>query len=117
MLSVHDQLWCPRGMYNAYGVLFFNPIDQVRGLSSLVSVAALTIYSTTGTPQVLASMVDYQSKIGLDYLFYIPSLALMFVLGYLFMVTTYGTAAPTGLFIPCLIVGAAGGRLVGRVVR
>ena len=67
--------------------------------------------------QVLASMVDYQSKTALTFLNYVPSLVLMFILGYLFMVTTYGTAAPTGLFIPCLIVGAAGGRLVGRAVR
>ena len=50
-------------------------------------------------------------------MFYPPALALLFGVGYLLMVTSYGTAAPTGLFIPCLVVGAAGGRLVGRAVR
>ena len=42
------------------------------------------------------------------------ALALMFGVAYIFMVATYGTAAPTGLFIPALVVGASGGRLLGR---
>ncbi len=67
--------------------------------------------------QVLASMVDSQTYVGTEFQFYIPSLILLFIVGYAFMVITYGTAAPTGLFIPSLVVGAAGGRLVGRVVR
>ena len=36
---------------------------------------------------------------------------------YALMTWTYGIGAPTGLFVPSLAVGAAGGQIVGRVVR
>ena len=45
------------------------------------------------------------------------ALALLAVVGWFFMAISYGTAAPTGLFIPSLVTGAAGGRLVGVAVR
>ena len=85
-----------------------NPVHQSHSRISI---------PTHSHGQVLSSMVDFQSKIGTNYLFYMPAMALMFVLGYFFLVLSYGTAAPTGLFIPSLVVGAAGGRIVGRAVR
>ncbi|GAX79335.1 hypothetical protein CEUSTIGMA_g6776.t1 [Chlamydomonas eustigma] len=92
--NLYLQLWCPKGKYNAYAALFFQPMDQI-----------------------LASMMQLQSKLGEPFLFYPPALALLFVVGYCFMVVSYGIGAPTGLFIPCLVVGAAGGRLMGRASR
>ena len=40
-----------------------------------------------------------------------------FLFMYALMTWTYGIGAPTGLFVPSLAVGAAGGQIVGRVVR
>jgi chloride channel 7 len=40
-----------------------------------------------------------------------------FLFMYALMTWTYGIGAPTGLFVPSLAVGAAGGQIVGRMVR
>lgn len=46
--------------------------------------------------------------------FNLPFLFIMFFYSYFLMTWTYGVGAATGLFVPCLMVGSLGGRLVGR---
>lgn len=66
---------------------------------------------------ILLTVYCTQSKLGQGFELYPPAMALMFVVGFVFMTLTYGTAAPTGLFIPSLVVGSCGGRLLGRGVK
>jgi H+/Cl- antiporter ClcA len=44
-------------------------------------------------------------------------LAAYFVFVWAMLLLSYGMAAPTGIFIPCLAAGAAAGRLVGQLLR
>ena len=45
---------------------------------------------------------------------YRPVTVLFFCIAYFFLALwTYGLSVPSGLFIPCLLIGAAWGRLVG----
>lgn len=43
----------------------------------------------------------------------VHTLLIFFAFYYVLAVWTYGLAVPSGLFIPCLLVGAAWGRLIG----
>ena len=52
-----------------------------------------------------------------QHLFTMDALIMYFVFMYALMTWTYGIGAPTGLFVPSLAVGAAGGQIVGRIVR
>jgi H+/Cl- antiporter ClcA len=45
-----------------------------------------------------------------------PALALFMAYVWLMLLLTYGVAAPTGIFIPSLAIGAAGGRLAGQLL-
>ena len=45
-----------------------------------------------------------------------PVLVLFFLLTFIFMTVTNGVGASTGMFVPALAVGAAGGRIMGRIV-
>jgi chloride channel 7 len=49
--------------------------------------------------------------------FNFPVLVLFFILTYVFMTVTNGVGASTGMFVPSLAVGAAGGRIMGRFVK
>ena len=44
------------------------------------------------------------------------TLALFFIVYFLAACWTYGLSVPSGLFIPCLLTGAAWGRMVGMLL-
>merc|ERR1739838_722489 len=45
------------------------------------------------------------------------ALMLYFVLFFFLAVTTYGIAVPSGLFVPCILMGCAYGRMLGEAMR
>ena len=94
----YPRLWCEAGSYAVHGQLFFAPLSQ-----------ALRLVVHLGEPLPEARLDAY----GLHPL----SLALLAILGFGGMVLTNGVGASTGMFVPALAVGAAGGRLVGQAVR
>ena len=49
--------------------------------------------------------------------FSFPSLTIAFVLTFFTACWTYGTGVPSGLFVPCLMIGSIYGRLIGNVVQ
>ncbi|GLI61973.1 hypothetical protein VaNZ11_004539 [Volvox africanus] len=90
----YPQLWCPEGQYSEFGMLFFMP--QMTSITMLF---------------------QYQLPNGASFIYSVGALASLFMLGWLFMTLTFGIGAVTGLFVPSLLVGGAGGRLMGRLVR
>uniref|UniRef100_A0A2P2JYU8 Chloride channel protein n=2 Tax=Rhizophora mucronata TaxID=61149 RepID=A0A2P2JYU8_RHIMU len=80
---------CPPGHYNDLASLFFNTNDDaIRNL--------------------LTSRVEKE--------FHISTLLVFFVAIYWLGIVTYGTAVPSGLFIPVILAGASYGRLVGNML-
>ena len=77
------------GYYNDLATIFFNTNDD--SIRNLLSSGTKHEFST-------ASLFIY--------------LPLMFILA----VITYGISVPSGLFVPCILIGACYGRLVGKVV-
>ncbi len=62
-------------------------------------------------------LLSSQDELG-EVLLYEPlALFLAFILTYCFIPSTYGAGAASGIFVPTLLAGAAGGRLVGRGIR
>ena len=49
--------------------------------------------------------------------FTLPTLFIIFITFYFIACWTYGAGIPSGLFIPCLVVGAAYGRFVATVFK
>ena len=49
--------------------------------------------------------------------FSLTSLAIFFICFYFLACWTYGTSVPSGLFVPCLLCGAAYGRFIGELCR
>lgn len=87
-------LWCEENEYSIYGQLFFTPLSKALRL-------LLHLGETLPVNETL-----YEMDLGL--------LFIAFVYAYVLMTWTYGVGAATGLFVPSLIFGAVGGRLVGR---
>ncbi|XP_005096600.1 H(+)/Cl(-) exchange transporter 7 [Aplysia californica] len=83
--SMLVQFFCNDGEYSSSARLFFDtPEATVKNL----------FHSPPGTYQVLTLTI--------------------FATGYFFLACwTYGLSVPSGLFIPCLLIGAAWGRIVG----
>lgn len=56
-----------------------------------------------------------------DYLsggaFSLTSLWIFFICFYFLACWTYGASVPSGLFVPCLLCGAAYGRFIGELCR
>ena len=103
--QIRDQyfrsLFCKADEYSSYGQLFFVPLaDSLKLLLHLGEV-----YEQNGTDEFE------------QHLFTMDALIMYFVFMYALMTWTYGIGAPTGLFVPSLAVGAAGGQIVGRIVR
>lgn len=53
----------------------------------------------------------------LDGEFSLTTLAIFFICFYFLACWTYGTSVPSGLFVPCLLCGAAYGRFIGELCR
>jgi H+/Cl- antiporter ClcA len=76
-----------------------------------------TLYSSTGTlslqtwDDVVFSLFHNDSE------FNKVSLTLFFMVMYLLANFTYGIAVPSGLFVPCILMGATLGRLQGEIMR
>eukprot|EP00955_Chlamydomonas_euryale_P109354 365927-Chlamydomonas_euryale.AAC.3 len=93
---------------------------------TLASSTATSPRSSTLTPpslppfqpidRILASLIQFESAVGEPFEFYLPALIAMFFVGFVCLCFISGSGAPAGLFIPSLIVGAAGGRIIGRAV-
>ncbi|XP_077998809.1 H(+)/Cl(-) exchange transporter 6-like [Glandiceps talaboti] len=49
--------------------------------------------------------------------FSLPSLGIFFILFYFLACWTYGILVPSGLFVPCLLCGAAYGRFIGNILQ
>ncbi|KAK9790124.1 hypothetical protein WJX73_008199 [Symbiochloris irregularis] len=92
------QLWCANGSYSVYGQVFFTPLSQ-----------ALRLIMHLGEPLDDDRLNLFQFNYG--------SIILFFLLTYMLMIATNGVGASTGMFVPALAVGAAGGRLSGQIVR
>jgi len=92
--SIFKQLWCQEGEYNVNSLLFFSPIDDV-----------------------LSNLIQYESELGEPLQHSWQSMLMLFFVGFCVMLPIPGSGAPVGLFVPSLVVGAAGGRLCGRLVQ
>ena len=92
------RLWCPPGHYSTHGQLFFTPLSQ-----------ALRLVIHLGEPLPEARQDSFALHAG--------SLALFGGGCFALMCVTNGVGASTGMFVPSLAVGAAGGRLVGQLLR
>ncbi|PIK48359.1 putative chloride transport protein 6 [Apostichopus japonicus] len=79
--------FCPPGYYNDMATLFFNPQEE----------AIKQLFHQEGA-------------------FSLSSLAIFFGFFFLLSCWTYGCLVPSGLFVPCLLCGAAYGRFVGNVL-
>lgn len=84
------QFTCPAGHYNDLAGLLLNTNDDV--IRNLFSVNTANEFQYT-------------------------SLVVFTALSFLLALLTYGTAIPSGLFIPVIIIGAAYGRLTGKIMR
>lgn len=80
---------CPPGHYNDLASLFFNTNDD----------AIKNLFSK-----------DTDSE------FHHSSMLIFFVTCFILSIFSYGIVAPTGLFVPVIVTGAAYGRLVGMIV-
>ncbi|XP_033642200.1 chloride transport protein 6-like [Asterias rubens] len=80
--------FCPDGYYNDMATLFFNSQE----------VAIKELFHEAGR-------------------FSLQSLGIFFGLFFLLACWTYGAMVPSGLFVPCLLCGAAYGRIVGSVLN
>ncbi|XP_048581083.1 H(+)/Cl(-) exchange transporter 6 isoform X2 [Nematostella vectensis] len=80
--------FCSKGEYNDMATLFFN--SQEGAIKQLFH---------------------------LDGAFSLPSLAIFFICFYFLACWTYGASVPSGLFVPCLLCGAAYGRFIGELLR
>eukprot|EP00798_Chlamydomonas_sp_ICE-L_P018731 gene18731-25262_t len=99
---------------------YFKPSQPFRRTMEVVFYAVLT--STIWFLVTFFSPCgDVPETVGLpsgeNLLFDPRALALMFFLGYFMMSLMTGIGAPTGMFIPSVVVGGAAGRLVGRGIR
>jgi len=86
---------CPEGQYNIGGQLFFAPLSEALKLMLHLGEAM-----HAGT---------YRFAFGVVLLFFLALYSLM--------TWTYGVAAPSGLFVPSLAVGAALGQISGLCVE
>ncbi|KAJ8257688.1 hypothetical protein GJAV_G00188610 [Gymnothorax javanicus] len=86
--STVKRFFCPNKTYNDMATLFFNPQE----------VAIHQLFHQDGT-------------------FSPVTLTLFFVMYTLLACWTYGVSVPSGLFVPCLLCGAAFGRLVANILR
>lgn len=91
------RLWCPPGHFSAWGQLFMVPLSQ-----------SLRLILHLGEPL---------PKERPDWAMSVSGLLLFTVMTFAAMCVTNGVGASTGMFVPCLAVGAAGGRLFGQLVR
>ena len=89
------RLNCPPGRYNIGGQLFFTPLSEALKLLLHLGEAMFS-----GT---------YRFAFGVVLLFFLSLYSLM--------TWTYGIAAPSGLFVPSLAVGAALGQICGLAVE
>eukprot|EP01023_Acetabularia_acetabulum_P017781 TRINITY_DN1891_c0_g1_i13.p1 TRINITY_DN1891_c0_g1~~TRINITY_DN1891_c0_g1_i13.p1 ORF type:complete len:840 (-),score=163.15 TRINITY_DN1891_c0_g1_i13:115-2634(-) len=87
------QLWCEDGEYSTMGQLFFTP---------LASALRRIIHMGENLPT------------NEHWHFFPAPVAILFAVTYALMTITYGVGAPTGLFVPSLMVGATLGRLMGQ---
>ena len=93
--NMFPELWCPSGTFSRWGQLFYQPLAE-----------ALKIIIHIGED---SSEVPYN--------FNWLTLLMYFLVTFTLMVVTYGVGAATGLFVPSLVVGAAAGRLIGKLVK
>ncbi|KAI8476262.1 MAG: chloride channel [Monoraphidium minutum] len=95
--SMWPQMWCKsENEYSLWGQLFAMPIESsVRALMS----------------------VQHSPSSGDDaasFLFSMTALGMFVACAFAGLLAAYGVAAPTGIFIPTMAIGAAAGRIVGR---
>ncbi|KAI7845409.1 hypothetical protein COHA_001114 [Chlorella ohadii] len=95
-LEHFPQLWCPNGTYSAHGQVFLVPLSQ-----------ALRLIMHLGEPLPEARPA-WEFPLGATLPFFLLTFAIMCY--------TNGVGASTGMFVPSLAVGAAGGRLAGRLI-
>lgn len=86
----YKQFTCPSGHYNDLAGLLLNTNDEV--IRNLFSTDTSDIFQYISLSVVLGS-------------------------SFFLALATYGTAIPSGLFIPVIIIGAAYGRLLGKFMR
>lgn len=87
-LTLYEQYTCEDGQFNTMATVLFSTTEEsIRGF-----------FHNTG---------EYS----------IASLGIYFVLVFMLAVVTYGIAVPSGLFVPCILMGCGFGRLVGELVR
>ena len=92
------RLWCPPGQYSSAGQLALTPLSQ-----------ALRLIVHLGEPLPEARQDAFS--------LHAPSLVFFGLACLGCMCVTNGVGASTGMFVPALAVGAAGGRLTGQGVR
>lgn len=93
--NIFPELWCPPGTFSRWGQLFYQPLAEAL--------------------KIIIHIGEDSSQI--QYFFNWLTLFMYFVVAFTLMIVTYGVGAATGLFVPSLVVGAAAGRLFGKLVQ
>lgn len=83
---IHYKAWCSDGQYDKISSIF---------------------WSAEG--EIIRNLMNHKVTIEA------PELMIFVVIWYLFTITTYGTNVPAGLFLPGIIIGCAGGKLIFQV--
>jgi CBS domain-containing protein len=76
-----------------------------------------TEYNDMATLAFNPQEVTIKALFHLDGHFAMRTLGLYFVMFFFVACWTYGVAIPSGLFVPCIVTGAAYGRLVGSLIQ
>lgn len=109
-------------------VAFFGPIYLARCKtlpSGSVSSANNTIsyFCQEGQYNDMATLFFTSQESAIRHLFHLDgafsltSLGIFFICFYFLACWTYGASVPSGLFVPCLLCGAAYGRFIGELCR
>ncbi|XP_064610482.1 LOW QUALITY PROTEIN: H(+)/Cl(-) exchange transporter 6-like [Liolophura sinensis] len=95
---------------------------SLNGTASPVSGTVRTYFCDEGYYNDMATLFFNPEEVGIKQLFHqegtfsMPSLGIFFLCFFLLACWTYGAAVPSGLFVPCLLCGAAYGRFVATIL-
>ncbi|XP_072047747.1 H(+)/Cl(-) exchange transporter 6-like [Amphiura filiformis] len=95
----------------------------INGSNAEVGESVRTYFCENGTYNDMATLFFNSQETAIKQLFHqqgtfsLPSLAIFFVFFFFLSCWTYGAMVPSGLFVPCLLCGAAYGRFIGNVLN
>ena len=90
--------------------------EKTMGEGALYSATGSIMF--TGNEYIIKSLFhDHSNGTGYDTGFPVDTLAIFTFTAFVLAVITYGIAVPSGLFVPCILIGSGYGRIVGELMR